>query len=328
MSEDRKGISEFLTDILRQLNASAWLPAVMLVCNIAVVYEMSSRHSADLGAAVSALIDSGWALVGGLLISLLVAAMITQAFAFEAIRVLQGDWPDSPVTAVIRDVFSWRQERAVRRAESREAKLTAKAFRSVKYALLEQPAIPREHIAILEESLVNPACTDVRRQHTQDRIDEAQAIDWKRDAPLKLIRRLDAVQASRADYPATPRELRPTRLGNVLRGYRKKAAASDPLAAVSQGYVLRYLNAWPAPLLEAHNEQRTKLDMYCTSVFVFAALAVASPALLATTVGPRPALVAAGVYAVLARVAYLAAVATSRAYGAVLVAMAEGRRSG
>lgn len=326
--EDRKGIFEFLTDILRQLDPSAWLPALVLVCNLAVVYQMSRRRSADVGAAVAALVDSGWALIVGLLLSLVVATMVTGAFAFEAIHFLQGDWPDWPLLAPIRDVLTWRQQRIVGRAQAREARLLLKAFRKVKYQLLENPSIPREDVARIEDSVVKAAANKIRSCDARVNAHQAnESIPWEDYAPLHLMRRIESIESRLDDYPCRPREIRPTRLGNVMTVYVRKMIADDPDASVSEEYVLRHLGEWPAALLEQHNECRTKLDMYCTSVFVFTVLTAISGVLLGRTVGPAPAVAIPMLYAAMAWVAYLASIASARDYGAALVAMAKVRSS-
>lgn len=147
-----------------------------------------------------------------------------------------------------------------------------------------------------------------------------QALDWRRETPPALMRRIEAVESEEKRYPAIHRLL-PTRLGNTLR------AAEDGLKnrrGSLRGFVVRNYDNLPAFMCSLHDQYRTRLDMYCTLVFVFASLAVAAPVLLDPTDDPllaRCSVVA--FYLILLATSYRAAVASARSYGDVLQAIDE-----
>jgi hypothetical protein len=97
-SKATETLSQFLARILQQLAISAWLPAAALAGLTAFVFRLGSvfderpqRGAAEaVGAAFTAL--AGLKVGGALLLvgTVVVATTLTQAFSFEAIRVLEG----------------------------------------------------------------------------------------------------------------------------------------------------------------------------------------------------------------------------------------------
>ena len=106
----------------------------------------------------------------------------------------------------------------------------------------------------------------------------------------------------------------PTRLGNILR------RAEDQLRNAGgdiEGFVMRNRHQVPSRVLIHHDQFRTRLDMYCTLVFVAAVLAISSiPALWALPTADRIA-VALG-FAIMAQASYGAAISSARGYSTVL----------
>lgn len=87
------GLSEFAGRLLQQLNISAWFPAAFLVSGLAVLLQMRRQpDSDDVVEAVRALSEVSFGTIVVLLLSLLLAALLIQAFSFEAIRALEGYW--------------------------------------------------------------------------------------------------------------------------------------------------------------------------------------------------------------------------------------------
>ena len=105
-------LSQFLARVLDQLSLSAWLPSASLVLVIGIAFSLRGvldHSAAPAGAvpkitrAVALLAGSG---LGGALLALgavVVLTMLTQAFAFEAIRVLEGYWGTSKWTEAMAD---------------------------------------------------------------------------------------------------------------------------------------------------------------------------------------------------------------------------------
>jgi hypothetical protein len=92
------GISGFLTRILDQLSLSSWLPAIMVICNLAVLLQLCSQKNLDISAAVLRLTGKPLGILVVLVLGIIVASIATQAFEFESIRLarrLLGLVPDA-----------------------------------------------------------------------------------------------------------------------------------------------------------------------------------------------------------------------------------------
>ena len=114
------------------------------------------------------------------------------------------------------------------------------------------------------------------------------------------------------DFPRADHVL-PTRLGNILRHHEDMLDAGD-----IESFVQDVFDDLPSSLQQSHDEERNRLDMYCSMVFVLALSGFATLVRL----GPRSwpyALGFAAIDIVGLRVMYGAALATARAYGSVLL---------
>jgi hypothetical protein len=149
---------------------------------------------------------------------------------------------------------------------------------------------------------------------------QLSGLDWRSACdPWDLARYDDAREAAK-EYPERSRIL-PTRLGNVLR------ASEDYVVKVTgedlETFALRR-RAWLEPRVQLQHDQfRTRLDMYCTLVFVALALAVTTVLL---TIGQEalriPFFVIAAGFVTVGLAAYQAAVASARGYCTILRLMA------
>jgi hypothetical protein len=126
---------------------------------------------------------------------------------------------------------------------------------------------------------------------------------------------MDCIDARLNSYPESNRLL-PTRLGNVLR------AAEDDLPLRDdedlEGFVIRHHDQLPSSIKDEHKDYRTRLDMYCCLVLVFAALV---PLAISLLIGLSPTWgvgLFAAAYAIMAYVSYEAAIASARGYGQAL----------
>jgi uncharacterized membrane protein YbhN (UPF0104 family) len=86
------GLSKLLTRILDQLSLSSWLPAIVLVCNSAVLMQLNSQQNLNLAGAVKSLTEKPLGILVVLVLLIIVASIVTQAFEFEVIRILEGYW--------------------------------------------------------------------------------------------------------------------------------------------------------------------------------------------------------------------------------------------
>jgi hypothetical protein len=319
-----EGISAFLGRLLNQLSLSAWLPAAMLVGSLAVLLQLHAQHNHDVVEAVTKLVNRPLGLLVLLLFALLLATMVTQAFEFEVIRLLEGYWGNSLITKGIAHLLVNRQRRKRDRLLRKRDQLTVRAFHKTK--LVERQIIPAKKkyiVDLIDDELNNRESTLADCCRTKKRIREAESFPWRQFAPAYLMGRIDAVETQIAEYPRSHRLL-PTKLGNVLRAVEDSVstAQGDDL----ERFVISHWPETPRALRREHDQYRTRLDLYCMLVFVFLVLAILAPLLITLGSGYLIGTVAtASAYLIMSFVSYAAAVASARGYGTTLKAIA-GRR--
>jgi hypothetical protein len=329
-----EGLSAFLGRVLNQLSLSAWFPAAMLVGSLAVLLQLRAEPDRDVVKAVTRLASEPLGLLILLLFALVLATIITQAFEFEVIRLLEGYWGDSLVAKSISRPFVARQRYKLNQLPRRRAELMLRAFRRTKPFLREHNIMPinKEYLVFLiEEDL--KARVERRKvrlpvewsaKKAKKRTDEADSFNWKQFAPADLMGRVDAVEAQIDEYPR-PHRLLPTKLGNVLR------AVEDDIATRGEELESFVISRWdetPRALQKEHDQYRTRLDMYCMLVFVFFVLAIFSPIIITDGSRYLPGTVATSIaYLFMSCVSYSAAVASARGYGTALRAIAQHNRS-
>src|SRR5262245_5325637 len=130
-------LSQFTARVLNQLSLSAWLPAAALVMLVTFVVQLGEALSHPAAGpnprspAIQAIQSiAGISLGGALLLigAVVVLTIVTQAFSFEAIRILEGYWGTN---RYVERVAQWRclRHRAVRmRLDRRMKSLTLKAW--------------------------------------------------------------------------------------------------------------------------------------------------------------------------------------------------------
>ena len=304
------GVSEFLGGVLSQLSFSSWLPATMLVGEGALLLQVRHQHNADIGLAVEQLSHMKWGALVVLLFALVLGTMVTQAFEFEVIRLLEGyidlraGW--------IQKVLDWR----IRRYHKKWERIDTLHQRRKAEALAEAlPVLNMEYspgfVAMVQEKVTGKEPQVAISP--EDRADGAR-FGWKQLASPAAVYKVASLEAVLMDYPK-PYRIMPTRLGNVLR------AAEDRLENTEgdlEGFVIRNHERLPAMLREHHRQYRTRLDMYCSLTLIFGVLAVASVFALWTVGSPWAVVLFTAFNAGLAAVAYEAAVASARGYAVAL----------
>lgn len=313
-SPTTSGLSQLLGKVFEQLNVSAWLPAAMLVGNIAVLLQLWSNGNFNIALAVKDLAGKPLGTVIILIFSLVLATIITQAFEFETIRLLEG-YLDSSHNFIQAGIAS-----RIRRHESKRCRLERQlqkkkeaAFMQARAVMLARPgAYDRAALDLLEDEVYQRPQQGVRNDAVVRMADE---IDWKQHLSPETLYRMDCIDARLDSYPQTNR-LMPTRLGNVLR------AAEDKLTLEPdenlEGFVIRSYDRLSPTLQSEHKDYRTRLDMYCCLVLAFSALAAFSIAFLRNIAPSWGVSVFAASYAVMAYVCYEAAIASARGYGGIL----------
>ncbi len=310
-------LSQFVAKILDQLSISAWLPSAALVLSVALVVNLDSARG-SLGDAVSAFSD--YSVADGLFLfaAVIVLTVVTQAFEFAAIRVLEGYWGPSRIAQLGADLGCWYHERRRDRLERRRKKWSDRAFKVAYYRLSEMVHESPQTTTVTARDL--DILMARRKGNKLQRVSRAELVHalnvrWEAQAPPRFIRREEFLREAVKRYPRDHRVL-PTTLGNILRAYEDLAFPKLGGDALS-GAVQRVRHLLPVEVAAEHDQHRSRLDLYCSLVFV--ALTVTAVAvLLLQDRGVRYllAIVLVGVSAVI--LSYRAAIATAEAYGGIL----------
>ena len=326
-------LSQFIARVLNQLSLSAWLPAAALVLLLTFVVDLGSALDAPTHAAqasspvVRALKSIAGISIGGallLFIAVVVLTMVTQAFSFGAIRVLEGYWGTSRTVEWFAQWRCSRHRRRCRQLRSRLRKLTREAWEGT------QKKIQKENDRLLRRGEQVEATPNVvaamraavlqRDRQVELNADEQALFDelrgrWQEWAPAEALRRRVNVQKRLDDYPDVRRIL-PTKLGNVLRRHEDKTGADHVETFVQEAF-----DVLPPSMKAEHDEQRTRLDLYCSMVFVLGT--VTAIAVARFVAGHLPYSIYALVIGLTGMsLMYRAAVGSARAYGGLLLILA------
>lgn len=309
------GISQFISKVLDQLSLSAWLPATMLIGNVALLTQLGSQRNLDFGAALIRLTERELGIIIVLLFAVILATILTQAFQFETIRIFEGYWGSGTFRSALAGLRIRRHVRKKHKLRNRQARYVIKAAKAARADMLDKiKEMDRIQAlqAILTQNAPNQAKADTLRRADND-------LSWTLYCPAHHLEKVHALDARLEQYPPDNRVL-PTRLGNTLRSYEERLSDLD---GDLEGYVLRVHERIPLILQSQHTQFRTRLDMYCSLVYIFLTLAVIAPPLLIRVHVPYHAAgtIAGLTYLNLAIVCYGAAVTSARGYGAVLVAI-------
>lgn len=310
-----EGLSQFIGKVLDQLSLSAWLPATMLVGCGAVLIQLRAQGNFDFGAAIIALTAKPLGILVVLLFALVLATMVSQAFSFSAIRFLEGYWAGPLIALGIYTVLVRHKVRKRRKLDERLEKRTKLAFAQAQLNMRAQK-VPRYIVRIIEET--EDPDDDDGNEWTSEQLADAEKVVWQTYCSPDALGRISHITEAMAEYPELHR-IMPTRLGNVLR------ATEDVLSNDGtdiQGLVLRLGDSIPSRLRLHHDQFRTRLDMYCTLVFIHIILAALTVVLLVPARNPGIGVATVtAVFIVLAVTSYSAAVASARGYCATLRAI-------
>lgn len=335
-SVETDNLSQLVARILNQLAISAWLPSAALVLAGAFLVQLgvAARAASDVAASrpdvstsesavsvvATALEALGKTSIGGavlMIATVVVLTMLTQAFTFEAIRVLEGYWGTTQLAE------AWAARRCAYYSDVRAqldqdlADLTDAAWAGAKDRLVamrrKEPDLTARFLRVLEARVKGHTIPKVTLNDSQESIlAEFRLRDF---APSEVVRRRVNVLRRLADYPEKDRAL-PTRLGNVLRHYEDATGVESIESLVNDVY-----DELPASLQITHDEQRGRLDLYCSMTVV---CVVMVPLAFVAMRGTDPAWTLAPMACFLggAFVTYRAAVASARYYGSLLPTIA------
>jgi hypothetical protein len=286
----------------------------MLVANLLLLLQFLAMGDVNLGLAVSHLAKRSWGLLAMLLLTVLLAAMATQAFSYEAISVLEGYWRRG---VPLKWVRTWRIKRHVTRKArllARQVALTKRLAKDAWPGMVRDGHVSPDVATAVVALVTNEGLEDLE----PGVIAPALRIRWREFSDAWRLAELDALLAKIELYPATHRIL-PTRLGNRLRRYQDAlGVASAPV----DEFVLRNYHRVPGHLRVHHDQFRTRLDMYCTLTFVSGVLAAASQLLWLHQSRDEPWIATLGLgYLLLAVASYEASVTSAGGLGATLASI-------
>jgi hypothetical protein len=329
----KESLSQFLARVFDQLSLSAWLPAGALVLLLAFVIQLGTalEQAAPADAPASPVVRAlqsiaGISLGGALLLiaAVVVLTMVTQALSFEAIRVLEGYWGINRLAERLAQWRCGRHRRSCRKLDQRLQHLTEQAWDEAARGLQRlnddradqgKPLlVPPNVLAALRAEVLDKE-RPVALTEDEDELLEQVGDRWEDWAPAETRRRIVNVRKRLYDYPG-PNRMLPTRLGNVLRRHEDETGAAQV-----ETLVQRVFDQLPASLKTEHDEQRTRLDLYCSMVFVLAiTVAIAIGRFSADHPWYAIGALASGSAGIW--LMYRAAVATARAYGGLLLRIA------
>jgi hypothetical protein len=305
------GVSAFIARVLDQLTLTAWLPAAFLTASVAVLLQFRADNSANVLEAVRALTADPVRVLVLIIPLLVIATVVTQAFSFEAIRTLEGYWHRRGLASVARTLMIRRQVHRKENITKHRLRASEKAFYAAEPRMLRNgipfPIVNAMKAQALE--LSNPPLT-VEERERLDRLNWRDWSDaWRVAAVDHLIKDEDA-------YPLDTHRVLPTRLGNLIRATEDQLENTD---GDVQGFALRRYSMAPRLVQVEHDKFRDRLEMYCTLVFVSAALLIFTAViLLGSGVDLAAIAIIAGSFVALSGASYLAAIASAGGYCSAL----------
>jgi hypothetical protein len=306
------GLSAFVARVLNQLSLSAWLPSAFLTVTGAFLLQFRLQHSLNLANAAASLTKHpATALI--LAVPVLVSTtLVTQAFSFEAIRVLEGYWHRPGIPILARNLMiRWHVYRKAW-LETRRMKAREKAFTHARSRLIGK--IPDPVLCALEKD-----AHEIKRPPLTGEYSRYQKMEWRSKCNAWELARVDHLFSAVGEYPLKRSRILPTRLGNLMRATedRLKNAGQD-----LEGFVLQRRNLVSDRVQQQHDQFRSRLEMYCILVFVSGVLSVLAPALLlGQPINTWEILFLAGGFTAVGFASYQAAIASARGYCAALKQM-------
>lgn len=330
LSTASNSLSQLIARVLEQLSLSAWLPAAALTMLVTFIIQVGDVlgdfdslkgggepiHHGPGTVISSALEEMASISIGGavlLVMTVVVVTMVTQAFTFESIRLLEGYWGVwRPVERVAQArAKHWRNVR--KQLVKRQRQLTKRAWKKAKVHIAADDDYTNDMIHALAAQVLGGEAPTTLNEAQVALVDST---DWWQHAPSDLRRRHVNVDKVLDDFPLT-KHMMPTRLGNVLRRFENETGYGTV-----QDLVDRSFHLLPPSLQSSHDEQRGRLDLYC-SMFLVAVSSGVIAAVRFNYTHAVYAVVSLVLASMTAWIFYRAAVASARYYGSLLVAIAD-----
>ncbi len=299
-AETGEGLSQFVTRVLRQLSASSWLPSTMLIGNLILILQLHSQHNFSFSEAITQLAKASLGLAVVMLVAVTVVSVMTQAFQFRIVRLLEGYWASNRILGILSTLQTKRNMRHLKRLQARYHAYRYRAFEIAKVGMLRNE-IPISVVDFIEKMVHEESVNGI----SEETLRIIQRLDWHMFAPPDLLRRMEATNTALNEYPNSYRML-PTRIGNIL--------TSDGDRREDDLDTLGRRGSLPRGLQEEYDLFQSRLEMYGLLAFFFIGLALVS--LIAFLPGTNIVVIVAFpvIYLALAVVSYQSAVATARRY--------------
>lgn len=293
------------------------MPGIVLTGGVAFLLALHQSNPGgelpSVGSAASALATPtlGGALVLALAVVLL--TVMTQAFEFEMIKLLEGYWSDRWWSRRLRRrrVASFsRKGRALKKRMKRLERQTRNAALG-KLAGGDKALKRRLKIRAGGGAQTGDLPADPEADFL--------LLRWRTAADPAALRLLESLERAVENYPS-PHRTMPTSLGNTLRAREDRMKLAD--GGDLEGFILRNYDIIPARLSAQVSDFRTRLNMYCTLVLAWTLLALGGAAATWQYAGFShvTTMATVAICFALAWASYAAAGSSARGYGAGLLA--------
>jgi hypothetical protein len=282
------------------------LPAGVLVVLGAAVGSLRVANG-DWSRAIASLAALSFSALLLLVIAIVLATVLTQAFQFEAIRLLEGYWGPGRIRQALSEMFCRRQTRRRDKLWSQLAALEDAAVRIAVSKMRDEGIEAR-----IAELVWRIQQGELRGEDLSsgERADLARH-PWQDYAPPSALRNLDSLVVVARRYPESDSTLR---------------SFEDPIEAQIgrpiESFVQDVFATLPVDLQDEHDQLRGRLDLYCSLVAVFVLIGLFGAALL-SSVDAADAIGAGVVGLALSWLSYRAAVTSARNYGSLLQSIAD-----
>jgi hypothetical protein len=317
----KESLSQFLARVFDQLTITSWLPALMLVA-ITLILAQLARANGSLQEAFKAIGAMSAIAVVLLVASVVIGAMFTQAFEFEAIRAVEGYWPErGPLGRLTRR----RRQKKLKERDALIEQLTEvrrRALASARPTLRKRAELRKSAFRALEAYVLGvPQAKGTKKKHRVQA--RAMVEQWPEHADSALIIEIRDVERRINEYPSQTHRVLPTHLGNVVRAVEDRV--HDPRHGRLENFVIHVYDELPSAIAAAFREQRRRLDLYCGLVFVFALAVVPAIAVSASFESEHvwTGIAVPASLTLLSLLSYRAAVASGRKFGLALTAIKE-----
>jgi hypothetical protein len=316
----RESLSQFAAKILDQLSVSAWLPAGALVLGVLPITNIRIVDG-DVTGVFTRIANISFSGLVLLLFSIVLATMLTQAFGYSAIRLLEGYWGEGLLRSLLLELGCRRHASLRRRLDHRRDGLERQAFNAARIKMLSM-GWTRRQLDVLEYDLFGLGGFERDDMPSDQEREEAHELPWRDYADGAVMRRIEALDRKLYEYPEVERRIMPTLLGNVVRAAEDRAYRSSE--GNLTGWIMRLFHRLPVALQSEHDEHRNRLDLYATLVLLSLLLAVV--AVLALHHLELVLGWSLGLSFISTWINYQAALASARGYGTVLQTVSEWER--